>query len=330
MFNLSPEPDSSEKSSLPDLPEKFSEPDLPAKPPEPESLAKSPKPDSPVKPPEPDSPAKPSENKDTKEREVVIEVKDLVKKFGNRTILNGINLKVYKAETFVIMGGSGCGKSTLLRHIIGNLKPTSGRVFLLGKDITDLEGSELDAIRKKIGMSFQSSALFDSMTVSENVSLALREHTKLEKNVIDTMVKMKLELVGLRGFEDLLPSELSGGMKKRVALARAIAMDPEIIFYDEPTAGLDPIVASVIDKLIIDLSKKLSITSVVVTHDMKSVMAIASKIAMLYEGNVLEIGTPEEIKNSENKIVQQFINGSHDGPIRFFQQKEDYLESLTK
>ena len=264
------------------------------------------------------------------EREVVVEIKDLVRSFGDRVILDGVNLKIYRGETFVIMGGSGCGKSTLLRHMIGNLKPTSGRVMLLGQDITDLYGEELDDVRKKIGMSFQSSALFDSMTVGENVSLALREHTKLDDSVIEIMIKMKLELVGLRGFEDLMPSELSGGMKKRVGLARAIAMDPQIIFYDEPTAGLDPIVASVIDKLIIDLSKKLSITSVVVTHDMKSVMSIADRIAMLYEGSVLEVGTSHEIKNSKSEIIQQFINGNFDGPIHFFQQKDDYLESLTK
>ena len=264
------------------------------------------------------------------EREVVAEVKGLVKKFGDRTVLDGVDLQVYRGETFVIMGGSGCGKSTLLRHMIGNIKPTSGRVMLLGRDITDLYDQDLSEVRKKIGMSFQSSALFDSMTVGENVSLALREHTKLENSVIEIMIKMKLEMVGLRGFEDLMPSEISGGMKKRVGLARAIAMDPQIIFYDEPTAGLDPIVAAVIDKLIIDLSKKMQVTSIVVTHDMKSVMAIADRIAMLYEGKVLEIGTPDEIKNSKNGIVQQFINGSFDGPIHFFQQKEDYLETLTQ
>ncbi len=264
------------------------------------------------------------------QREVVIEVKDLVKKFGDRTILDGVDLKIHKGESFVIMGGSGCGKSTLLRHMIGNLKPTSGRVHLLGKDITDLYGSDLDDVRKRIGMSFQSSALFDSMTVAENVSLPLREHTKLEDNIVNIMIAMKLELVGLRGFENLLPSELSGGMRKRVGLARAIAMDPEIVFYDEPTAGLDPIVAAVIDKLILDFSKKLSITTVVVTHDMKSVMTIADRIAMLHEGKILAVGTSDEIKNSENEMVQQFIKGDPDGPIHFFQQKDDYLEQLTK
>ncbi len=264
------------------------------------------------------------------DREVVVEVKDLVKNFGERTVLSGINLKIYRGETFVIMGGSGCGKSTLLRHMIGNIKPTSGRTYLLGDDITDKHEDDLDDVRKKIGMSFQSSALFDSMTVAENVSLPLREHTKLEESVINIMVKMKLELVGLRGFEDLMPSELSGGMRKRVGLARAIAMDPQIVFYDEPTAGLDPIMAAVIDKLIVDLSQKLAITSVVVTHDMQSVMRIADRVAMLYEGKVLEVGTPARIRNSDNGIIQQFINGSPDGPIKFFQHKDDYLESLTQ
>jgi phospholipid/cholesterol/gamma-HCH transport system ATP-binding protein len=262
------------------------------------------------------------------DREVVIKADNVARKFGERTILNGISLEVYRGETFVIMGGSGCGKSTFLRHIIGSLKPDSGKIHLLGKDLSKLTEDGMDKLRMKIGMSFQSSALFDSMTVGENVALGLKEHTKLDKSVRDIVVKMKLELVGLRGFEDLMPSMLSGGMRKRVGLARAIAMDPEIVFYDEPTAGLDPIVSGVIDKLILDLSKKLSITSVVVTHDMKSVFSIADRIAMLYEGKVLEVGTPDEIKNSKNPMVQQFITGSPDGPIRFFQQKGDYLEHL--
>jgi len=262
------------------------------------------------------------------EREIVIKAEDVNKKFGDRAILNGINLEIYRGETFVIMGGSGCGKSTFLRHLTGALKPDSGKIYVLGKDLTRISEDETDGLKKKIGMCFQSAALFDSMTVSENVSLPLKEHTKLEKSVIDIVVKMKLELVGLRGFEDLMPSQLSGGMRKRVGLARAIAMDPEIVFYDEPTAGLDPIVAGVIDKLILDLSKKLSITSIVVTHDMKSVFAIADRVAMLYDGKVLEVGTPDEMKRSKNPSVQQFISGSPDGPIKFFQQKDDYLEHL--
>ena len=212
-------------------------------------------------------------------REAVIKIENLVKKFGLRTVLDGINLEIYKGETFVIVGGSGCGKSTLLRHMIGSIKADSGKVSLLGRNINELSEDEMDKVRKKIGMSFQGSALFDSMSVGENVSLPLVEHTRLEQSVIDIVIKMKLELVGLRGFESLMPSELSGGMKKRVGLARAIAMDPEIVFYDEPTAGLDPIVTGVIDKLVIDLSKKLSITSVVVTHDMGSVFRIADRIA---------------------------------------------------
>ncbi|MFA5146227.1 MAG: ABC transporter ATP-binding protein [Candidatus Omnitrophota bacterium] len=262
------------------------------------------------------------------EREVVIRSDNVVKKFGERTILDGLSLEIYKGETFVIMGGSGCGKSTFLRHLIGALKPDSGKINLLGKDITAVSEDEMDKLKKRIGMSFQSSALFDSMTVGDNVSLPLREHTRLDKNVIDIVVKMKLELVGLRGFEDLMPSQLSGGMRKRVGLARAIVMDPEIVFYDEPTAGLDPIVAGVIDKLILDLSQKLSITSIVVTHDMKSVFSIADRVAMLYEGKVLEVGTPDEIRKSKNSMVQQFVSGSPDGPIKFFQQKDDYLEHL--
>ncbi len=179
-------------------------------------------------------------------------------------------------------------------------------------------------------MLFQSAALLDSLTVEENVSLPLREHTKLARDIIKIMVKMKLSLVGLRGFEHHMPSELSGGMKKRVGLARAIAMDPDIVFYDEPTAGLDPVVGAVIDKLILDLSKKLLITSVVVTHDMQSVFRIADKVAMLHKGNILQIGTPEEIKNSSDPIVQQFISGNVEGPIQFLSKGDDYLEELTK
>ena len=264
------------------------------------------------------------------EKEVVVRADNVKKKFGDRIVLNGVSLDIYKGETFVIMGGSGCGKSTILRHMIGALEPDSGKIQLLGKDLAGLGDDEMDSVRKKIGMCYQASALFDSMTVGENVALGLKEHTKLDRNVIEIVVKMKLELVGLRGFENLMPSQISGGMKKRVGLARAIAMDPEIVFYDEPTAGLDPIVGGVIDKLVADLSKKLSITSVVVTHDMKSVFLIADRVAMLYEGSVLEVGTPEEIRTSKNPIVRQFINGDPDGPIKFFQQKNDYLESLIQ
>ena len=264
------------------------------------------------------------------QKDIAIKVENLSKSFGDRQILKNINLEVPKGGIYVIMGGSGCGKSTLLRHMVGSIKPDSGKIWVRGKDIARLNESEMDEVRKRSGMSFQYSALFDSMTVQENVALALREHTRLEESVINIVVKMKLELVGLRGFEDLLPSQISGGMRKRVGLARAIAMDPEIIFYDEPTAGLDPVVAGVIDKLILDLSKKLSMTSIVVTHDMNSVFRIADRVVMLYQGEVLESGTAEEIKNSKNDIVKQFISGSPDGPISFFKTGDDYLESLIK
>lgn len=264
------------------------------------------------------------------QKEVVIDIRNVYKKFGSRQILSGVNLEVYKGETLVIMGGSGCGKSTLLRHMTGAIKPDSGMVFMKGKNIAELSEDELDVLRKRFGILFQSGALFDSLNVKENVCMPLREHTKLDGSIINIMVKMKLELVGLRGFEDLMPAQLSGGMKKRVGLARAIAMDPEIVFYDEPTAGLDPIVGGVIDKLMLDLSKKLSITSVVVTHDMNSVFRIADRIAMLHEGRIIQVGTKEEIRHTENALVKQFINGEPEGPINFFMDKDGYLEELTK
>ncbi len=261
--------------------------------------------------------------------EIVISVKNVVKSFGPRRILNGVSLDIYQGETLVVMGGSGCGKSTLLRHLIGSIRPDSGEIWMFGKDIAKLHEDELHEVRKKYGMLFQSGALFDSMTVGENIALPLREHTKLDSNIINIIVKMKLELVGLRGFENLMPSQLSGGMKKRVGLARAIVMDPTIVFYDEPTAGLDPVMTGVVDKLTIDLTKKLNITSVVVTHDMNSVFRIADRIVMLHQGNVLEIGTPEEIKHSKNPIIRQFVAGSAEGPISFFQTGDDYLDHLT-
>lgn len=264
------------------------------------------------------------------EKEVIIELKDVYKKFGERQVLGGVSLKVYKGETLVIMGGSGCGKSTVLRHMIGAIRPDSGDVFMKGQNLAGLGEDGLDAFRRKFGVLFQAGALLDSLSVKENVCMPLREHTKLDDNIINIMVKMKLELVGLRGFEDLMPAQLSGGMKKRVGLARAIVMDPEIIFYDEPTAGLDPIVAGVIDKLILDLSNKLSITSVVVTHDMNSVFRIADRIAMLHEGRIIQVGTKEEFRNTANAMVKQFVHGEPEGPINFFMTGDNYLEELTK
>ena len=266
----------------------------------------------------------------TEKPEVVISVKNVVKNFGPRRILNGVSLEIYQGETLVVMGGSGCGKSTLLRHLIGSIRPDSGEIWMFGKDIAKLHEDELHEVRKKYGMLFQSGALFDSMTVGENISLPLREHTKLDSNIINIIVKMKLELVGLRGFENLMPSQLSGGMKKRVGLARAIVMDPKIVFYDEPTAGLDPVMTGVVDKLTIDLTKRLHITSVVVTHDMNSVFRIADRIVMLHQGNIVETGTAEEMRKSSNSLVRQFIAGDAEGPISFVQKGDDFLEHLTQ
>ncbi len=260
---------------------------------------------------------------------VIIRIEHLKKSFGDRMVLNDIHFEIYRGETMVVMGGSGCGKSTLLRHLIGAMKPDEGRVLFMGEDLNELDGDGLDQIRRKFGMLFQSSALFDSLTVGENIALPLKEHTKLDDKIINIIVRMKLELVGLRGFEDLLPSQLSGGMKKRVGLARAIVMDPEVVFYDEPTAGLDPVMTAVIDKLVTDLSKKLNITSVVVTHDMKSVFRIADRVAMLHQGRVLEIGTPDEIRGSKDAILRQFVAGEAEGPLQFIQESGDYLETLT-
>ncbi len=250
------------------------------------------------------------------EQEVAISVKDLEKTFGGLKVLEDIDLDIYHGETFVIMGGSGSGKSTLLRIMTGGIKPDAGHVYFSGREISKLNDDEKESVKRRFGMSFQSAALLDSLTVEENISLPLREHTNLTPNVISIIAKMKLNLVGLQGFESYMPSMLSGGMRKRVGLARAIAMDPQIVFYDEPTAGLDPVMCAVIDKLILDLTKKLNLTSIVVTHNMESVFRVADRVAMLYQGKLLEVGTKQQIKNSKNEIVQQFIKGEIEGPIQ--------------
>ena len=258
----------------------------------------------------------------------MFEVKGLVKQFGPRTVLDGITFKVKRGETLVIMGGSGCGKSTLLKHLVGVYKPNQGEILWKGRNIVDFTEGELDAYRKKFGILFQSGALFNSMSVGDNVALPLREHSTLDETIVRMVVKIKLEQVGLRGFEDLMPSMISGGMKKRVGLARAIVMDPEMVFYDEPSAGLDPIVVAVVDQLMKDLSHKMGITSVVVTHDMTSAFRIADHMVMLYQGKVIADGTPEEIEQSDDPRVLQFIKGSPDGPIPLRQSKGDYLTDL--
>ncbi len=264
--------------------------------------------------------------------EIVIEVTDLTRKFGSRTVLNGVSFSVRRGETMIIMGGSGCGKSTLLRHVIGVLKPTSGSVKIFGRELTTMHAAELEALRLRFGMNFQFGALLQSLTVGENVALPLLENSRIDPATIDLVVKMKLELVGLTGFENLKPSEISGGMRKRVGLARAVAMDPEILFSDEPTSGLDPIMTAVIDQLTLDLTRKLGMTAVVVTHDMVSAFRIGTRMLVLgagkRAGQVIALGTPEEIRHHPDPEVQQFINGEPDGPVPLKLAPEDYINKL--
>ena len=245
----------------------------------------------------------------------MIELVDLHKSFGSLQVLRGVNLAVEKGESMTVIGGSGSGKSVILKHIIGLLFPDKGRVVIEGQVLNDLDEFGLNETRKKFGMLFQMAALFDSLTVWENVGFSLKQHTKLSDGEIRKVATEKLALVGLKDVEDKMPSELSGGMKKRVGLARAICMNAEIILYDEPTTGLDPITADSINDLIIDLRKKLGVTSVSITHDMQSAYKISDRIAMLYKGEIIEIGTPDAIRKSANPIVHQFITGSAVGPI---------------
>lgn len=246
----------------------------------------------------------------------MIEVIDLHKSFGNNHVLRGVNLRIEKGESVVVIGGSGSGKSVLIKNIIGLLKPDSGKVIIDGVDITVLKEKELYEVRKKFGMLFQYAALFDSLKVWENVAFALMRQKGMKEKEAKEIAIEKLRMVGLVGVEDLMPSELSGGMKKRVGLARAIAHEPEILLYDEPTTGLDPIMADAINDLIIEMRNKLKVTSIAITHDMNSAYKIADRIAMLYNGVIIETGTPEEIKNTKNPIVRQFITGSAVGPIK--------------
>jgi phospholipid/cholesterol/gamma-HCH transport system ATP-binding protein len=245
----------------------------------------------------------------------MIEIIDLHKSFGSHPVLRGVNLTVEKGESMTVIGGSGSGKSVLIKHIIGLLFPDRGRVIVDGQVMNDLDEFGLNEVRKKFGMLFQMAALFDSLSVWENVGFSLKQHTKLSEREIRKIATEKLALVGLKDVEDKMPSELSGGMKKRVGLARAICMDAEIILYDEPTTGLDPITADSINDLIVDLRKKLGVTSVAITHDMQSAYKISDRIAMLYKGEIQEIGTPDQIRNTANPIVRQFITGSAIGPI---------------
>jgi phospholipid/cholesterol/gamma-HCH transport system ATP-binding protein len=269
--------------------------------------------------------------------EPVIRVTDLVKRFEGRAVLDGINLEVYPGETLVIMGGSGCGKSTLLRHMIGSLFPDQGRVELLGHDLNELDEAGLNALRLRFGILFQSGALFNSMTVGENVALPLREHTDLDEDTIEIMVMIKLEQVGLRQAARLMPAEISGGMKKRAGLARAIALDPEILFYDEPSAGLDPVTSAEIDHLIMDLTGKLGVTSVVVTHEMDSAFRIADRMAMLDRGKMLKVAPRQEFArlrdgppagDETTDLIRQFLRGDSQGPITARRLTTGYEEDI--
>ncbi len=258
--------------------------------------------------------------------EPVIEVVDLVRKFGDRAVIDNISLKIHRGETLVIMGGSGCGKSTLLRHIIGSMRPTSGSVKIFGEEITAMNEREIGNVRKRFGMLFQSGALLASLTVGENVALPLLQHTRKTPEEIDEIVEQKLKMVGLSGFENLKPSEISGGMKKRVGLARALALDPELLFSDEPTSGLDPIMTAVVDQLTLKLTHGAHMTAVVVTHDMTSAFRIATRMIMLGHGSIVAQGTPDEIRTSPNPEVQQFINGEADGPIPLNLSQDEHVD----
>ena len=245
----------------------------------------------------------------------MIEIQGVQKWFGDNHVLKSVDLTIRDGETLVIIGRSGCGKSVLLKHIIGLLEPDGGDIKVDGRSIVNMTSDEQDQSRLQLGMLFQGSALFDSLTVRENVGFALYEHTRLSDEMIGDRVHEKLGLVGLEGIEEFMPASLSGGMKKRVGLARAICSEPKIILYDEPTTGLDPINADAINDLIIEMHEKLKVTSIVVTHDMTSAYKVADRIAMLYDGKIIGSGTPDEIRNSPNPIIQQFITGSAHGPI---------------
>ena len=289
----------------------------------------------------PDSSPAPAAAQNAPDEDVVIEVERLVMRFGKQTVLSGLDLKVRRGETLVVMGGSGCGKSTLLSLMIGGKQPTEGRIKLFCEDIAAIDEGHLDAVRRRFGILFQSGALYQSMSIAENVALPMRELTDLPPDLIDLQVKMKLEAVGLREHADKFPAQISGGMKKRAGLARALALDPEIIFYDEPSAGLDPVTSAEIDQLILTLTKKLGVTSVVVTHEMDSAFTIADRMVMLDKGRCLKIAPRSDYERirtlsndqaamlpEDDRIVRQFIRGDAAGPITDRRTLTSYADDL--
>lgn len=257
---------------------------------------------------------------------IAISVKNLRVQYGEREILHGITFEIEAGETLVILGGSGSGKSTLLRTLVGLELPSSGEIWMHGRNFATMAESDRDELRKKLGMSFQSGALFGSMTVGENVSLPLREHTLLDSSTIDIVVRLKLDQVGLSGFENYMPAQLSGGMKKRAAIARALAMDPEILFFDEPSAGLDPIIAAGIDELILKLKKAFKMTIIVVTHELASAFLIADRMILLDKGHIVADGTPQELQQSQHPRVRQFLDRVPEPELT---GEIDYLQMLT-
>ena len=263
---------------------------------------------------------------DAAQPDAIISVRDLRVRYGEREILHGISFDVLRNETLVILGGSGSGKSTLLRALVGLERPSSGEIWIKGRNVTQISNSELDEIRKKLGMSFQGGALFGSMTVGENVGLPLREHTHLEDSTIQIIVRLKLEQVGLAGFENYKPSQLSGGMKKRAAVARAMAMDPEMLFFDEPSAGLDPIIAAGIDNLIMKLKRAFRMSIVIVTHELASAFLIADRMVLIDKGNIVAIGTRDEMRSSAHPRVRQFLDRIAEPEVS---EEMDYLQMLT-
>lgn len=259
----------------------------------------------------------------------MIEIKDLYKKFGKNEVLRGVNLTINDGETMVIIGRSGCGKSVLLKHIIGLLEPDRGEIFIEDRNIVDMTEKEIYELRKKFGFLFQGAALFDSMTVGENIGLALKENTNMPKNEIAKVVAEKLNIVGLDGIEEMRPADLSGGMKKRVSLARSLATDPEYILYDEPTTGLDPVMSDQIDDLINELGDKLKVTSVVVTHDIFSVYDVADRVAMMHEGKIYFVGTPKELIDTDDKLIRDFLHRT-DKSLEIEELKEEAAEDTKR